>query len=430
MENKELNELLEMNEKDAIEGKFDPDKAEIENILAMRDEAAAADVKDAETMIPMLEEKVAEAEAAVPPRGKPSKILIAIIAVIAVIAVIRFGILIFGGGNDEELALTNVKTQVVSTATVEMTSPLSGRIDAKSTVPVIPMAAGQVTTVNVAKGDYVKAGQVLFTIDSAQAQTQYNQALLNVQNAESTVALVSANLERMRALYEAGAVALTDLESLESNYSGAKIQLENAYLTAQQASMALDYYTVTAPIDGYVTTVNVVAGGLVGQTQAAVVISDTSALQLNASVSEYMISSIYTGMEVDVYVESISAEPFKGKITAVSEAPALGYYTYPVTVSVEDPEGVIKAGMFAEVRLTAVKKENVIAVPSDAVITSGSEKKIVLLNQDGTVTVKKITVGIDNGDLAEITSGIKVGDKIVVKGQTYVKDGEMVNEVE
>ena len=101
-----------------------------------------------------------------------------------------------------------------------------------------------------------------------------------------------------------------------------------------------------------------------------------------------------------------------------------------VTVSVEDPEGVIKAGMFAEVRLTAVKKENVVAVPSDAVITSGSEKKIVLLNQDGTVTVKKVTVGIDNGDLAEITSGIKVGDKIVVKGQTYVKDGEMVNEVE
>ena len=268
---KELDELIEMNEQDALEGKFDPEKAEMDSILAMRDVAGNADKEEAATMIPELQYKVSTAEAAVPPRGKGSKILAVIVAVIVAVAVIRIGILLFGGGNDEELALTNVKTQVVTTGTVEMKSPLSGRIDAKSTVPVIPMAAGEVTAVNVEKGDYVKAGQVLFTIDSAQAKTQYDQAQLAVQNAQSTVALVETNLERMRALYEAGAVALTDVESLESNLAGAKIQLENALLTSQQASMALGYYTVTAPINGYVSTVNVVAGGLVGQSQPAVV---------------------------------------------------------------------------------------------------------------------------------------------------------------
>ena len=427
---KELDELIEMNEKDALEGKFDPEQAEMDSILAMRDVAGNADKEEAATMIPELQFKVSTAEAAVPPRGKVSKVLAVIVAVLVAVAAIRIGIILFGGGNDEELALTNVKTQVVTTGTVEMKSPLSGRIDAKSTVPVIPMAAGEVTSVNVEKGDYVKAGQVLFTIDSAQAATQYEQAQLAVQNAQSTVTLVETNLERMKALYEAGAVALTDVESLESNLAGARIQLENALLTSQQASMALGYYTVTAPINGYVSTVNVVAGGLAGQSQPAVVISDTSVLQFNSSVSEYIISSVYKGMEVEVYVESISDKPFKGIITAVSEAPGLGTYTYPVTVQVDDPEGIIKAGMFAEVRLSSVKKENVIAVPSDAVVTSGSEKKIVVLNKDGTVTVRKVAVGIDNGDLAEITSGVKVGEKIVVKGQTYVKDGELVNEVE
>lgn len=432
MGNKDSNKQIETIEKeqfqDENDGSYD---AETESILKLRDEAASAGSAEAADMIPDLEKDVAEAKAAVPKRSIGSKIFIIIIALLVVLGVVRAVQLQSKTVEDEEVVLTNVKTQTVSLGSVEVTTPLAGRIQAKDTINVMPMAAGEVKQVFVEVGDTVTAGQTLFTIDSNQADIQYQQALLNVKNLEDSIEMIKTNLDRTKTLYDAGAAAKTDVEQLENTYNSTKIQLEQARLSAQQASDALGYYTVTAPSGGYVTSVNVVAGGLAGQSMAAVVISDTSVLELNASLSEYLISSVKVGDTVNVNIESASDEPFTGTITQISEAPTQGTYTYPVTVKVNDPKGVIKAGMFAEVRLISARKENVVAVPSDAVVTSSGEKKVVVLNSDGeTVTLKNVEVGVDNGTTAEITSGLNTGETIVVKGQTYVKNGEKVRVVE
>ncbi len=432
MGNKDSNKQIETIEKeqfqDENDGSYD---AETESILKLREEAASAGSAKAADMIPDLEKDVAEAKAAVPKRSIGSKIFIIIIALLVVLGVVRAVQLQSKTVEDEEVVLTNVKTQTVSLGSVEVTTPLAGRIQAKDTINVMPMAAGEVKQVFVEVGDTVTAGQTLFTIDSNQADIQYQQALLNVKNLEDSIEMIKTNLDRTKTLYDAGAAAKTDVEQLENTYNSTKIQLEQARLSAQQASDALGYYTVTAPSGGYVTSVNVVAGGLAGQSMAAVVISDTSVLELNASLSEYLISSVKVGDTVNVNIESASDEPFTGTITQISEAPTQGTYTYPVTVKVNDPKGVIKAGMFAEVRLISARKENVVAVPSDAVVTSSGEKKVVVLNSDGeTVTLKKVEVGVDNGTTAEITSGLNTGETIVVKGQTYVKNGEKVRVVE
>jgi len=121
---------------------------------------------------------------------------------------------------------------------------------------------------------------------------------------------------------------------------------------------------------------------------------------------------------------------FKGTVTQISQAPSQGTFTYPVTVKVDDPKGLIKAGMFAEVRLISARKENIVTVPSDAVITSGGENKVVILNDDKeTVSLRPVKVGVDDGTTAEITEGLSTGETIVVKGQTYVMDGEKVRVV-
>ena len=404
--------------------------ADTEEILKMRDQAAAADSQTAEQMMSGLKEGMEAAKAEVPKRGIGSKIFIILMAVLVVLGIVRAVQLQNKPVEEEEMVLTNVQVQDVVLGSVELTTPLSGRIQAKDTVNVVPMASGEVKQVMVEVGDTVSAGQTLFTIDSTSANISLEQAQLNVKNYQESLKLVETNLERTRALYEAGAAAKSDLETLENQYESTKIALRNAELAVQNATQGLSYYTVTAPSGGYVTAVNVVAGGLASQAGAAVVISDTSSLELSAGLSEYLISSVHVGDTVNVNIESASSEPFTGTITKISEAPTQGTYTYPITVKVDDPKGLIKAGMFAEVRLISARKENVVAVPSDAVITSSGEKKVVVLNDDGeTVSLKNVTVGVDNGTMAEITEGLSTGEKLVVKGQTYVKDGEKVNVV-
>ena len=397
---------------------------EVRNTVAASDDAAAAG------MISQLQGDLAQARADVPKSGWGSKVLIIIIAALVVLGIVRGIQLMNTDDEDEETTLTNVQVQEVSLGSVELTTPLAGRIQTKDTINVVPMASGEVKEVYVEVGDTVSAGQTLFTIDSTQSQLSLEQAQLNVKNLEDGLALIKTNLDRTQALYDAGAASKSDLEQLENSYSSTSIQLDQAKLAVSQAQDALGYYTVTAPSGGYVTAVNVVAGGVAGQS-AAVVIADTSCLELDASLSEYLISSVHVGQTVNVSVNSASDDTFTGTITQISEAPTQGTYTYPVTVKVDDPKGVIKAGMFAEVRLISARKENVVAVPSDAVITTGGEKKVAVLNSDGkTVSLKNVTVGVDNGTTAEITEGLSVGESLVIKGQTYVQDGEEVRVVD
>lgn len=416
---------------DAEAGSEAETESETAELLKIRDKAAAAGAEEAAQMIPELKDEIRQAKAAVPKRSIGSKIFILIIAVLIVLGIVRAIQLQSQTAEDEEAVLTNVRVESVTLGSVEVTTPLAGRIQAKDTINVVPLASGEVKSVMVEVGDTVTAGQTLFTIDSDQADIQYQQAQLNIQTLEDSLELIETNLERTRTLYEAGAAAKTDVEQLENTYNSTKIQLEQARLSAQQASDALGYYTVTAPSGGYVTAVNVVEGGIAAQTAAAVVISDTSVLELSAGISEYLINSVNVGDVVKVSVASASDDPFTGTVTQISEAPTQGTYTYPVTIKVNDPNGLIKAGMFAEVRLVSARKENVVAVPSDAVITSSGEKKVVVLNDDGeTVSVKSVSVGVDNGTTAEITEGLSAGETIVVKGQTYVNDGEKVRVVE
>lgn len=309
----------------------------------------------------------------------------------------------------------NIISAVVEKGTIYVTSPLTGRIDPVESASIVPLTAGEVTHVAVELGDYVKKGALLFTLDKTQMQITYNSAKLAHDSAKE-------ELQRMELLYNEGAVSLQQYQNVETQYNVTK-QNMNA------ASDALSYTTVTSPISGYVTSVNVSVGGLASQAAPAVTVADVSKLAINANLSEYLINKVKTGDKVDIFIKSLSDKAYSGTITAISPAPATGTLTYPITITVNDNSGEIKAGMFAEIKIISDIKENIICIPSDAVFIKSGESKVVSLtgNIPSIVTVE---TGLDNGSLVEIISGLNVGDTIAVSGQQYVVDGEAVNIIE
>lgn len=347
---------------------------------------------------------------------KMPKSLKVVIIILAIVVVIALGIYrIYESIKPPitvEKAPVNVITSQVERGTIYATSPLTGRIDPIESAAIVPMIAGEVTRVAIKLGDYVNKGDLLFTLDKTQAQITYNQAKLAYDNAKE-------DYQRLGLLYDEGAVSL-------QQYQGAKAQYDAAEQSLKSATDALSYSTVTSPISGYVTSVNISEGSLASQASPAITIADVSKLEINASLSEYLINKAAVGDKVDIFIKTLSNEPYSGTITAISPAPALGTLTYPITISVDDDNGEIKAGMFAEVQIISDMKDDVICIPSDAVFIKSGETKVVVL--DGSIpTITAVKTGLDNGTSVEIVEGLKEGDTIAISGQQYVIDGEAVS---
>ncbi len=317
---------------------------------------------------------------------------------------------------EEEKVPVNIKVTSAQVTSISATSPLSGRVQPKEEVSVIPMANGKITNVNVKLGDWVAAGAVLFNIDQGSLGISYNQALDAYENAQT-------NLERMEILYKEGAVSLQQYEQAQSALISAETSLNT--ITENMKN-----YTVTAPISGYITSVNVSKGSMAsGAGGPALVIADLSELLIKANISENLISKIKIGDNVKIYIKTLSDVPYNGRIKEISPAPANGLLTYPITISIDNSTKEVKAGMFAEVQIVSEHKANVLCVPSKSILIKNGESQVAVLVKDLPV-FKPVTTGLDNGEFIEIISGIDAGDLVITEGQHFVTEGEPVTIIE
>jgi RND family efflux transporter MFP subunit len=265
-------------------------------------------------------------------------------------------------------------------------------------------------------GDKVNKGAALFEIDKSQIATTLNQAREMLTSAQTSY-------ERLEKLYNEGAISLQAYEQAQTQYVTAK-ESYNA------ASNAYNNTTVKSPINGYVTSLSASVGALASPGAPAAVIADVSELKIDASVSEYLAPRLKPGDPVGISIATLGGKTYAGIITAISPAPAAGGLTYPIRISVTDESGEVMAGMFAEIRIISDEKDDVLCVPSDAVIVK-SGRAVVAVIEDGNIPkFKEVSTGIDNGEYVEITSGLSSGETIVVLGQQYVKEGAAVNIIE
>lgn len=347
------------------------------------------------------------------PKNKKKWPFILILFVIALLAFGAFRIIgVLQPPKVEIVIPVNVSVTTAELGTIEAYTPLTGRIDPVESATILPMASGEVTAVYASLGDYVNKGDRLFDIDSSQVSTSYQQAKISYNAA-------SEEFDRIALLYKEGAVS-------QQQYENVKTQVDIARQNLASASNALGNYRISSPINGFVTSLTVSVGSVAAQGNPAFTISDTSQLEINTGVSEYLINSISIGDSVSVFLRTLSDEPFSGTIEAFSPAPATGSLTYPITLSIDNSDGMIKAGMFAEIQIVSDRRENVLCIPSESVFMKSGESKVAVLS--GRIpTLVTVTTGLDNGTLVEITSGLSTGDLIVTAGQQYVVEGEEVN---
>lgn len=354
---------------------------------------------------------------------------------------------------EEETATgTAVEVTDVAAGSMSTENTLNGKVVAVNEVQVFPLLAGQVQVLNVSEGDTVSKGQTLFTVDTSTV-TSTMSALQQSYSATKTAtdrAIESARIgveqaelavSNTEALLEAGAAAEQDLtkakQALTQAQAGvAQAQAQQSASLAQiQASMdqinkQASLGTVTAPCSGTVTAVNVVQGGMASSAQPGVVIAENGSVEVQVSVAEDVFTGIKAGDTASVLVSAVSAEPMNGTVSALPAAANVQTNLYDVSVSL--PSGAKPPiGAFASVTFYTDRRVSTLSVPTECILTGNNNEQYVFTVDESGTTATRVTVttGLVSKTDTEVVSGLKAGDKVVTKGQSYLSDGAAVRVV-
>jgi RND family efflux transporter MFP subunit len=353
-----------------------------------------------------------------------------------------------------------VEVAKVTRGNIEVTSTLTGRVEAQTEVPVPAKLSAQVVAVRVRVGEKVKAGQVLVELDKKDVSEQVRQAEANLKVAEASlppasgesaaaasarVALESAqaDLKRIESLKEQGLASEQAWEQAKARAAGAaaqyqavldqeraaKARYEQAQAALELARSQLADATITAPISGIVASLPVEVGQTVSPGVAVATIVNMDQVKIKLNVPEKDVVHLKEGQAAKVRVTSLKGKEFTGKLTSLAPAADARTRSFLAEVTLDNPGYELKPGMFAEVRLVTETRKDVVMVPQDAVLVEGDEH-VVYVVSGNRAHRREVKLGLGNDEAVEVLSGVKEGEDLVVTGQDYLEDGVPVTVVE
>jgi cobalt-zinc-cadmium efflux system membrane fusion protein len=323
-------------------------------------------------------------------------------------------------------------------------------IDDDLTTPVFSQHSGRVIKLIAKLGDRVEAGAPLFEIQATefvQAQNDLITALANLQTARSQLAQAQTNEKRAHDLYLAQGGALkdwqqaqTDLITAQNTVRADEIALaavrnrlrilgksdkEIASLEAQPTQKLDPVTIVTAPIGGIITQRQIGLGQYInsmsgGASNPVYTIGNLSTVWLIANVRETDAPLMHVGEPVEVHVLAFPGRVFKAKISWV--APSIDSNTHRLSVraDVENPQGELKPGMFANFSIITGEAATAPAVPQRAIVYEGDTARVWVAEDDETITARSIRTGRIADGLVEILAGVTPGEKVVTSGALFI----------
>jgi macrolide-specific efflux system membrane fusion protein len=320
--------------------------------------------------------------------------------------------------NAADTPTTRTTTVTASLQTMEKSASATGTLTPAVQEDVNFAAAGHVLTVEVAVGDIVTEGQTRATIDTGQLTVTKAQANYNLAQAQQRV--------------DAATTANTGTTTTKAALALAQAQLVTAQQAMDTAAAAMSDATLTAPVTGQVTAVNLAPGDSVtagasgpvsasgggsggsGSTAQFTIIG-TDAWIVNTSVAEADIANVTVNEQVTMTADAAGAKIF-GTVQSVSAVATAsqGSAAFPVVVAVTGTPAGLHDGVSVTASIVYERRTDVLAVPSAAVTTVGGVATVTKVDDAGKQTTQDVTIGEVNAGFTEITAGLAEGDTVAI----------------
>lgn len=333
----------------------------------------------------------------------------------------------------------NVQTGVVSTGTVSEKIALTGSLQAKESVDVMPRVQGRILNINVDTGQAVAKGALIAVLEDDEINQQIERAKAAIAVADASVAQreaevqnAKAELDRKRKLVEEGVLSRFELDGLETRYRVTQSQLELARAQRRQSEaehrelvIRQGQTRVVSPITGIIANRQLDVGAMAGPSAPIVTIVSVNPMVIQARASEREIARIRRGTSVKVTVDGLPDQQFTGRVMRI--APLLDAQTRNGLIEIEIPNrnGALKGEMFARAELDLGSQREATLLPRDALVYRGEQPGVYTIEAE-LAKFQPVESGLTQDDKVEVLSGLNVGDIVITRGSNLIKDGDRV----
>ena len=321
----------------------------------------------------------------------------------------------------DKLTIDAVGAQVIQPNVV---LPAVVEADPARLAKVQPPLAGRITQLKVQLGEQVERGQPLVVLDSPDLATAY----ADYERAKVLLELALQNRDRLRGLAKIGGAATKDLQQAETDYITAEVEKQRAEVRLRQIGVDPDTtnksrtVTISAPVSGSVIDLAVAPGAFWNDLTAALMtVADLSTVWVTANVPEKDTSLVAKGQLADIMFAAYPGEVFKGEVLFVSNVLDLDTRRTKVRISIENPALRFKPGMFANVMFFG-PRQLLATVPTTALVLKDDTNRVFAEVAPWTFEAVSVETGFQRGGETVIHSGLKVGDRVVVKGGVLLND--------
>jgi len=360
---------------------------------------------------------------------------VGIVALIVGIVIVVVGLVTRAHGN----ARLREWTDAQSIPTVVVAPPqasgdagaldLPGRLEAYSRASLYARVSGYLKNWNVDIGAPVKSGQLLAEIETPDLDQQLLQSKANLATAQANAALAATTEKRWQSLLATGAVSKQDVDEKVGDLKAKQAIVKASQADVDREQTLKGFARIVAPFDGIVTARNtdvgalISVGGAVGQ--ELFVVSDTKKLRVYVSVPQSYVPSIPAGTKATITVPDRPGKTYAATVESSSQAVNVSSGSTLMQLGVDNANGELLPGGFANVSLALPRDANALLIPASALLFDKNGLRVATLGKDNKVLLKKVTISRDLGSTIEIGSGLAADDRVIQSPPDGIADGDV-----
>ena len=327
-------------------------------------------------------------------------------------------------------AVSKVQVKKLVPQIYQQTIRTFGVLEAAESVSLSSEFSAKVKKINFKEGQQIQAGDVMVELDKSDLQMRVKTAEADLQSARAKLKEARSLDKRRKELYAKNLVSKENLEIVQTALANSEAKFELATIGLGQARNDLSRASIVSPVSGRVVKKDVDVGEIAAPGQSLATVQVTNIMRVVTHVTEQEINSIQPGSESIVITPGVRGREYIAHVESRGDEvdPATG--NFPVKLTVENNDGLLKSGMTAIVTMTGLEVTDALLIP-DSALVDRNRKRVVFRVKDGVAEeVEPVVAATINTELVPVLHGLFEGDEVIVGGLDTVVAGKKVEVIE